>query len=74
MTSKISYKNHFTITLKWGGNDRVYDAANYFLKEVTTSNQSKYVAAFNNAKAYAAKVIRNLPNSKTPTYNSFTVL
>ena len=29
--------------LKWGGNDRVYDAANYFLKHVTTSNQSKYV-------------------------------
>ena len=59
--------------LKWGGNDRVYDAANYFLKEVTTSNQSKYVAAFNNAKAYAAKVIRNLPILRHPhtTHSQF---
>ena len=52
--------------LKWGGNDRVYDAANYFLKDVTTSNQSKYVTAFNNAKGYAAKVIRNLPILRHP--------
>ena len=36
--SKSLYHN-----LKWGGNDRVYDAANYFLKEVTTSSQSKYI-------------------------------
>ena len=52
--------------LKWGGNDRVYDAANYFLKYVTTSNQSKYVTAFNNAKGYAAKVLRNLPILRHP--------
>ncbi|MBO55764.1 MAG: hypothetical protein CL886_08915, partial [Dehalococcoidia bacterium] len=52
--------------LKWGGNDRVYDAANYFLKDVTTSNQSKYVTAFNNAKGYATKVLRNLPILRHP--------
>ena len=52
--------------LKWGGNDRVFDAANYFLKEVQTSNQSKYIEAFNNAKGYAAKVIRNLPILRHP--------
>ena len=37
--------------LKWGGNDRVYDAANYFITQVTTSNQSKYITAFNFALA-----------------------
>jgi len=52
--------------LKWGGNDRVYDAANYFLKDVTTSNQSKYVTAFNLAKGYAQKVLRNLPILRHP--------
>ena len=59
--SKSLYHN-----LKWGGNDRVYDAANYFLKEVTTSSQSKYIAAFNNARDYAIKVLRNLPILRHP--------
>jgi len=52
--------------LKWGGNDRVYDAANYFITQVTTSNQSKYIAAFNYARDYANKVIRNLPILRNP--------
>ena len=52
--------------LKWGGNDRVYDAANYFISQVTTSNQSKYITAFNNARDNALKVIRNLPVLRHP--------
>jgi len=52
--------------LKWGGNDRVYDACNYFITQVTTSNQDRYVEAFNYAKDYALKVIRNLPILRHP--------
>ena len=52
--------------LKWGGNDRVYDAANYFINYVTTGNKDRYVETFNYAKDYALKVIRNLPILRHP--------
>ena len=52
--------------LKWGGNDRVYDAANYYLHYVTTGNKDRYAEAFGYAKEYAMKVIRNLPILRHP--------
>ena len=45
--------------LKWGGNDRVYDAYDA-LKEVTTSSQVSILLAFM-CRDYAIKVLRNLP-------------
>ena len=52
--------------LKWGGNDRVYDAANYYIHYVSTGNKDRYAEAFNYAKEYCMKVIRNLPILRHP--------
>ena len=53
--------------LRWGGNDRVYDAANYYVRGAhVAGEQDRSVEVFNYARDFAIQVIRNLPVLRHP--------
>ena len=47
--------------LKWGGNDRVYDQAKFYIDPGFSLTRDRYVEVFNNAKDACILAARNLP-------------
>ena len=52
--------------LKWGGNDRVYDQAKFYIDPGFSLTRDRYVEVFNNAKDACIKAARNLPLYRNP--------
>ena len=52
--------------LKWGGNDRVYDQAKFYIDPGFSLTRDRYVEVFNNAKDAAILTGRNLPLYRNP--------
>ena len=65
--------------LKWGGNDRVYDQAKFYIDPGFSLTRDRYVEVFNNAKDACIKAARNLPiyrysnTSKLQYYHTLTL-
>ena len=52
--------------LKWGGNDRVYDQAKFYIDPGFALTRDRYVEVFNNAKDACILAGRNLPLYRNP--------
>ena len=65
--------------LKWGGNDRVYDQAKFYIDPGFSLTRDRYVEVFNNAKDACILASRNLPihrygnSTKLQYYHTLTL-